>query len=542
MPSFSTFLSDKPLEFIHILARGWNLDLPESSLEGVRLALDRKLRDGELVAEVVAALPSAARQALAALVGAGGRVPLDQFSRRYGEIRQMGPARLAREHPERSPVSPAEKLYFLGLAGLAHFDTGDGPREHVYVPDDLLPLLPALPVEGPAPLGRPARGAEYANARPATDALLDDATTLLAALRSGMDPETGLERFGLTVGRQFLLALLRAQSLVDPAGQVKPDAVRAFLETEPGAALAALVQTWLAAPDLDELRLLPGLAFEGTWQNDPLQTRRAILTLMDRLPDGEWWNLAAFIAAVREHHFDFQRTGEAFNAWYILDADSGKFLRGQENWEQVEGRLLDWFIRGPLHWLGLVDLAGTDRDGPPLAFRRSAWSRTLLEGELPARIRLENGRVHVRSNGRISAGTKVPRAVRYLLSRFCDWEEVRGGEYAYRPTPASLLQAADAGLQVEQLIALLAKHSDGIPPNVTMALKNWQRDGQAARIKARTVLQVPTPEALQALRASRAARFLGEILGPTAVVVATGAETQVVAVLMELGYLGEVRS
>ena len=54
------------------------------------------------------------------------------------------------------------------------------------------------------------------------------------------------------------------------------------------------------------------------------------------------------------------------------------------------------------------------------------------------------------------------------------------------------------------------------------------------------MLRLSSPEILQALRSSRAARFLGETLGPAAVAVKPNAGEKVLAVLAELGYLGEM--
>jgi hypothetical protein len=45
---------------------------------------------------------------------------------------------------------------------------------------------------------------------------------------------------------------------------------------------------------------------------------------------------------------------------------------------------------------------------------------------------------------------------------------------------------------------------------------------------------------LQRLRESKAARFLGDPLGPTAVIVRPGAQGKVLAALAEMGYLGEL--
>jgi hypothetical protein len=56
------------------------------------------------------------------------------------------------------------------------------------------------------------------------------------------------------------------------------------------------------------------------------------------------------------------------------------------------------------------------------------------------------------------------------------------------------------------------------------------------------VLRLSSPEILQELRTSRAARFLGDPLGPTTVIVNPGAREKVLAALAEMGYLGEIVS
>jgi hypothetical protein len=71
------------------------------------------------------------------------------------------------------------------------------------------------------------------------------------------------------------------------------------------------------------------------------------------------------------------------------------------------------------------------------------------------------------------------------------------------------------------------------------ALKRWDANGTEARVQSQVVLKVSRPEVLEELRKSRASRFLGEILGPTAVIVKDGAQSKVLAALAELGLLAE---
>ncbi len=112
--------------------------------------------------------------------------------------------------------------------------------------------------------------------------------------------------------------------------------------------------------------------------------------------------------------------------------------------------------------------------------------------------------------------------------------------YRYHLTPASLTKAKEQGLKVEHLMALLSKHAAaGIPPVLVKALKRWEANGTEARAETQVVLRVSRPEVLEELRKSKAARFLGEPLGPTTVVIKAGAQSKVMAALAELGLLAE---
>jgi hypothetical protein len=134
----------------------------------------------------------------------------------------------------------------------------------------------------------------------------------------------------------------------------------------------------------------------------------------------------------------------------------------------------------------------------------------------------------------------VGRAVRYQLARFCEWEEQGPDEYRYRITPRALERAAKQGLKVEQLLSLLARHGGaGIPASVTKAVKRWEQAGTEARTETQVVLRVKRPEIIKELQRSRAARFLDQALGPTAISIKPGAQDKVIAALAELGLLGQ---
>jgi hypothetical protein len=543
MPTLLTTIKPYDLGFLRILADFWGLPGPTGDSEAARAVLAGEILSPELVEEVVLALPQEARAALTDLLGeAAGRAPWVRLSRRHGPLRQMGPVRRERERPHERPESALEMLYYRGLVGRAFFDTAGGPQEYGFIPDDLLPLLPALGPVSEIPPGRPARDEEIGAEFLASDALLDDLTTLLAARRAGPPAEAGLE----PARESLCLALLAAAGIVNPAGALAVDRVRDFLEAPRGEALASLVVSWRASGAVDELALVPEIEIAARVPRDPVRLREKILAYLAGLPEGVWWSLPAFIAGIETLEPEFLRPAGELDSRYVKDRATGEFLDGAAGWAAVEGAYIRWLIAGPLHWLGLIDLAAPGKENgrpeaaAPASFRASRWSPALLSGRAPTGVPEEAEPVHVRSDGRISLPRLAPRAVRYLIARFCDWEVALRDEYRYRASPKSLLRASDQGLKVGQLIALLARHAEGIPPNITRALRSWEQYGRAGRIETVPVLRLPSPEALDELRNSRAGRFLGDTLGPAAVALKPGSEARVLAALNELGYLAEI--
>jgi hypothetical protein len=215
-------------------------------------------------------------------------------------------------------------------------------------------------------------------------------------------------------------------------------------------------------------------------------------------------------------------------------------LRGFAYWNAVEGELVRYLITGPLHWLGAVDLGSPDVQARPASFRLSAWAADLFAGNAPRGLQSEEGQLQLLSDGRIRIPRLAPRAVRYQVARFCIWEENTPGEFRYRITPASLERARKQGLRLNHLLTLLRRTASAPPtPNLVRALERWEDNGTQADFEQVVVLRVKSPEILTALRKSRAARFLGDPLGPAAVIVKAGAREKVLQALVELGYLAE---
>jgi len=553
LPDLSQSLQKADPGFLRIIFELWGAE-PEQSEEGKAAGRDSllyqvsSLLDAGRALEIVASLPGEAREALDDLLRNQGRLPWPMFTRRYGAVREMGAGRRDRVQPHMNPASPAEVLWYRALVRRDFLDTPDGPQEFAYIPGDLLELLPSPRRDQQAPPGRPASPSERAHVISTSDHIVDHACTLLAALRLGL----ALESAEFTCASwdysspsdpnpSTLQALLATAGLLEPtSGLPRPEPTRRFLELPRGKALGYLARAWQHSTTFNELRLLPGLAFEGEWQNDPLRARYAILESLAGVPHSTWWSLPAFIAAVKHRHPDFQRPAGDYDSWFIRDQLSDEYLRGFAHWDAVDGALVRFLICGPMHWLGILDLAAPAEGAGPTAFRFSRWGEALLSGAPPEGLEAEDDSFLISSDARLRAPRLVPRAARYLVARFCIWESASEDAYSYRLTAASLARAREQGLRVGHLLSLLRRHALTVPPSLAKALDRWEENGSEARLERALILRLRSPEMLQALRNSRAARYLGDPLGPTTVIVKPGAGEKVISVLAEMGYMGEI--
>jgi hypothetical protein len=292
-----------------------------------------------------------------------------------------------------------------------------------------------------------------------------------------------------------------------------------------------LQDAWLESVSFNELRLMPTIVCEGEWSNNPQETREFLLNLLDPIPENKWWSLGAFVRDIKQKYADFQRPAGDYDSWFIKRKSDGQYLRGFSSWEQVDGALVKFFITDILHTLGQVDISIAETASEPTAFRAVTF-----QGE-----KEEKGKIAVSSNGKISIPKNAPRVVRYQVSRFCEWEEPKEDTFRYHISTNSLTKAKEQGLKVEHLLALLRKHIDaGIPPSLVKALKRWEVNGTEARVQTQIILKVSKPDVLEEMRKSKAAKFLGEVLSPTTVIVKSGAIPKVMEVLTELGLLAEV--
>jgi hypothetical protein len=543
-------LEDHDLGHLQILAEFWGFDLPAGSRQPSVAAIAQAMLDPQLTSEIESSLPKGARDTLDFILGQGGRVPLADLVRRFGDLREMGPGRRDREKPWRDPASPLEALWFRGIIARAFADTDTGPQEFAFVPSDLIPLLPSPALPTHSPKGHAAE--PPSQHRLASSEIVDDATTMLAALRRTpnhdrhLTPErkSDLSRYLRQPDSLDLLLtlLLEASILTAPPLEPNPESARTLLEAPRAEVLRTLLRTWVQSSSWNDLQHTHHLEpASGDWPNDPLSTRLAAINFLRGIPPGSWWDLETFIAAVREDSPGFQRPAGDFDSWYLRDTSNGEFLRGYEHWDAVEGTMLRFIILQVLHWLGAIDIGHSRIDGPIDRFRLTHASTLLFDGQAPIKIRESLAHASVRVDGSIHVPRPAVRALRYQIARFTTWDLPTENTYFYRLTPSALTSAAEQGLTLTHIRTVLeAIGEKPLPAILENALNRWADHGVEARLEQETLLRVTNPEMLETLMKKKStSRFIHEVLNPTTAVVHQNNWKSLIAAAVRHGVLIE---
>jgi hypothetical protein len=545
-------LFDCDLALLRAIAAQWSVELPTNRHDDAVDTLTARLSDATAQADLWQALPEPERQALVVMASAGGSMPTGTFTRRFGEIRPMGPGRLERERPWESPISIAESLWYRGLI-FKTFDQGPGGmQEVVFVPQELGTMLATgeTPQEritltpASAPVAVKQAGAQLA----------DDLSSLLAYIHATpINTAPGQpfpERHTRTLVCQLrdrdlirldLLTHLAVQlSLVKPdTTPLRPDpqTATAWLQSDTLLQQRTLFEGWRHSLTWNDLWRAPTLRCEdtGSWHNDPFAARRVALDMLAELEPGAWYRLEDFVAAIRESSPDFQRPGGDYDTWYIRDAATNQYLKGFESWDQVEGALLRFIVAGPIHWLGVVDI---DTNGAAFCVTPVGW---WLLGQADAPAQSVDSTFVVRADGPVEVSASR-RYDRFQLARVADW--VTSGEmYTYRITPPSLERAKAQRITPERIVEFLQRTSGtSVAESLAGALHRWGMRGTEAWAQQAVVLRVARPELLDQLAESpRTRKYIRETVSSTVALVAPHDWPELLAALLEIGLLPEVK-
>ncbi|HLF25900.1 MAG TPA: helicase-associated domain-containing protein [Anaerolineae bacterium] len=530
------FLIDTEPALLRVIAARWDIPIDGSgNLREMAGAIAAWLSDPAHARAIVERLTLPEREALRTLLSKQGALGASSFAQRFGSIRPIGPARLERDQPWRTPISPAEGLWYLGLIYRSFENRPIGMQDVIVAPAELHPLhallaAPELPAESLPPLAPPALP------RAAGARLADDLCTLLAHLLNPRDRAWTVQLRDPDPDRlAFLTHLAQRAGLVRP-GQRKldPAPALAWLGAPTLDQMRGLFTAWLNDPDWDDLQHVPTLKLEatGAWHTEPIAARQALLQqLRAALPD-TWHALDALTARIKQHAPDFARP--EFDTWYVRDALTGDYLRGFAAWDKIEGALIHYILTRPLFWLGIVDLG----EG---AFKITRLGAVVLGLAAAAPDGVESAArytVHADATLSVSAARRYDR---FQLARVADF--VSAGEvYTYRLTPASLARARTQRIEVARILESLRRASQSeAPPSVVKAVQRWESKGIEASVERVVILRVKSPAVLKTLQSAPKTRgLIGEVLGPNAARIEEKNRQRLVSTLAELGLLADV--
>ncbi|MGB9585982.1 MAG: hypothetical protein ACPL7A_01020, partial [Anaerolineales bacterium] len=383
-------LSKYDTSFLKIIAKLWGIALRGSTHKALLQELSSAMQNKDNFQFIWVEMPEDAKEILVEINTQGGLMQSTLFERKYGKIRQVGQAKRDREEIYLHPINGAEYLWYRGLIFRDFLTLQGSIEEYIYCPIELLPLIPNFIKSDHAISLIPSHPSQYGLIFSVEDRLVDDSCTLLAWYRKGNFEHIDEARPYLWLGKlyhtpgiypldlNFLQLLLEECELIAQDGHPDIEKIRLFLSNPRPAALQQLFRAWSASLKINELRLLPEIECVGDWQNDALSTRKFILDQILSIKSGQWYNLDSFVEMIYQVAPDFQRPSANYDIWIIRAKDSQDFLRGFESWQYVEGRLIRYFLCGPLFWFGLITLGSNTPNSPVSSFQVNPQIKALF--------------------------------------------------------------------------------------------------------------------------------------------------------------------
>jgi len=562
MVSLLRTLQDSEPALLPILAAQWQVKIDPKDRETAVKLIANTMLDQSHVERMWETISDAERGALQVIASNQGKMAESMFTRLFGDIRRMGAGQIERERPHEHPAGTAEALFYRGLIGVAYETADAGPRAIVYVPDDLFPILPFHKTaydhldeaddevfEGEGETDVLPALEQPESVQSADTSIVDDMTTLLAhiqlyapslAQETLVDADTLIpyllkpesERLVFLIGLAVSMDMIEVQ---EGHVYVKRAEARRWLGSTRAEQVRALAQSWRSSTLYHDLWHVPGLLVEreaGTMpQYNPVPPREAAIDLLATVvPREDWWSQDAFIDMMKQHDRDFQRPNGDYASWYIRNQD-GEYLTGEESWDAVDGALLDYYLNGPFHWLGLLDVG----DG---AARLTAYGRAFVAGRAWPTPPENVEKISLKDDGTILVPRKATRIDRFQAARVATWIS-SGDPFAYRLDGASISKAAEQGINVGHISGFLTKAAGDqpLPDSMKRLLESWRGGFSAtASVEKALVLRTTSSDTLDFIYDTPALRrYLGARLGPMAVMVR---QDQLEALQMALGLHG----
>jgi hypothetical protein len=442
---------------------------------------------------------------------------------------------LDRDHP-----GAAEVLVERGLLFRLFAAAGPLRGELFTVPDELFAFLPTPPAAELPPTGDPPPAAVDRRASDPAFSLF----CIASALRRHADSlehevrAWSEEPGGWDWDARWLFLRHLAQSsgvLVHQAdGALVPAGTLVRLLDDPPALASRLLRAYLRDRAWSELAHA-GFP-DGAELADTVQLRRALVEVVQALPEGAWIDFDALSDWVQRTRPTLVR--EQLNARGIVQLDAVP-------WVDFEQRILRYVLLGPLYWLGVVGLSA---DGRHLSRRATLRSRTApispassqagateSERRMVSEACFWEGVAELVAPARADLGTLL-EAERYLVLH------ERGRPSRYHLVQAHVAAALGSGGSIADCRRLLLKLTRAaLPETIEARLAAWEQRFGALSVRPAVLLEARSAAELEeAIADERARPFIRARLGSTVVEVPAAQALELAAVLRDGGHLPRV--
>jgi hypothetical protein len=327
---------------------------------------------------------------------------------------------------------------------------------------------------------------------------------------------------------RFLRCILTQMALIDVQEDRSLVAAAApeFFSLPPGERVRLTYESWRDSGAFNELLMLPLQVRPKVNQEaffpapaSLISARQFVIRQVEKLPENSWVSFKTLVDMVRDLDYEFlfsrsprlQYSYGHVNPYAFTHNPLGLEFPGvsgeESGWGKVEANLIQDIVRGPLFWMGLVDLGWEgQQNGFPSAFRLTSLGQWLLKNSAQPQIPAEGGRVIIQPNLHIIALDPIQEATLINLDRFA---ERLAAERAveYRLTRQSVYHGQQIGWEVPRIKEYLASQTGTeLPVNVTRTLDEWQAQYERIRIYPHVAVAYGSPEVIDSLAADPQSR------------------------------------